>query len=59
MPLRIVTVVITGVKRGKMIWKNVCSGEHPSIEAASSRSKGTPLINPVKMNTVMAPPNPR
>ena len=59
MPLRMVTVVITGLRRGKIILKNVPSGEHPSIAAASSRLYGIPLIKPVKINTVMAPPKPR
>ena len=29
------------------------------MEAASSRSYGTPLIKPTRMNTVMAPPKPQ
>ena len=39
--------------------KKVPSGEHPSIAAASSSSYGIPLIKPVKINTVIAPPNPQ
>ena len=39
--------------------KNVLSGVHPSIIAASSTSKGMDLINPQNMNTARPVPNPR
>ena len=59
MALSIATVMAVGLSMGNTTRKKVWRGLHPSIVAASSISSGTPLTNPVNMNTESPAPKPR
>ena len=47
------------IVEGKITKKKIWIGLQPSIEAASSISKGSPFIKPVNINTANPAPNPK
>ena len=53
------TVIAIGFSNGKTIKKNVFTGVHPSIIAASSISIGIDLTKPLNIKTDNPEPNPR
>ena len=53
------TEIMVGFSMGRTTLKYVCTGEQPSITAASSISRGMDLTKPVNMNTANPAPKPR
>ena len=53
------TEISVGLSIGMTTRKNVRSGPHPSMAAASSISSGSDLTKPTNMNTASPAPKPR